>query len=277
MSAIHWDSALQAAEAAARAAGSEIRAMIGRPRVTTTKSSPHDLVTEVDKRCQEIIATHLLRDFPQSSFLGEEQVAAGADAAAQAIHAADTTCLWVVDPIDGTLNFIRGIPACTVSIGLVIEDIATVGVIYDPLRDEMFTGAVGVGAWLNGNEMRVSGEAQLSHAVLGSGFGAIADRRPQAGYPVRSVRAFGSAAMHLAYVAAGRLDGYWEYDLNAWDVCAGAVLVTSASGRVGDVDGSPFTLCTRNIVATNGWLHEVLLQDLAAAHEDAPDWEAKDR
>ncbi len=256
------------AERAARVAGELIREWIGRPAQTLEKSSPHDLVTEVDKACQEAIYRVLHEAFPDSTFLGEESVAPGPEAATRAAQEADQTLLWVVDPIDGTLNFIRGIPACTVSIGLVVEGRAVVGVIYDPMRDEIFSAYDGGEATCNGQPMKVSPEPDLSSAILASGFptGAYRGKNAQQimrfGHHVRNVRALGSAAIHLAYVAAGRLDGFWENDLNAWDLCAGAVLVQVAGGKVTDADNAPYDLFTRHIAATNGRIHEALLRDL---------------
>lgn len=263
-----YDDALAAARQAAYAAGEEIRRFIGKPGVTSIKSSPNDLVTEVDKRCQDIIVTHLLRAYSHSTILSEEQVAPGADAASLAVQGADTRMLWVVDPIDGTLNFIRGIPACTVSIGLVLDGQASVGVIYDPLRDELFAATLAGGAYLNEHALRVSNEAQLERAVLAAGFPSDvnASRVARTGptrYHARNMRALGSAALHLAYVAAGRLDGYLEADLNAWDLCAGAVLVQAAGGRVSGIDGTPYSLATRDVVATNGLVHEAMMSDFA--------------
>ncbi len=256
------------AKEAAREAGSLIRTWIGRPKSTTAKSSPHDLVTEVDKACQEVI-TRILQDaFPTSVILGEEGVAAGAQAAMEAVEHVERQFLWVVDPIDGTLNFIRGIPACTVSIGLVLEGKDVLGVIYDPIRDEMFSGYEGANAFLNGEIIHVSETEQLSHAVLASGFptghyrGKNAEQIRRFGEHVRNVRAMGSAALHLAYVAAGRLDGFWENDLNAWDLSAGATLIRLAGGRVTDLEGADYALETRHIAATNGKIHAQLLTDL---------------
>ena len=268
MTEIDTGRARRAAEAAAREAGELIRRFIGRPQQTLAKSSPHDLVTEVDRSCQDAIFRALLQAFPGSAALGEENVAPGSAAAAQAVQDADKRLLWVVDPIDGTLNFIRGIPVCSVSIGLVADGRPVAGVVFDPLREEMFAGAAGQGAELNGRPILVSDEGDLGSAVLASGFptgayrGRNAEQIRRFGQHVRNVRALGSAALHLAYVAAGRIDGFWENDLNAWDVCAGAVLVQAAGGRATDADGSPYTLATRHIAATNGRIHDALLRDL---------------
>lgn len=276
MAIIDERAAWETAERAARAAGDEIRKWIGRPRQTAAKSSACDLVTEVDKACQEIIRETLSAAFPASQMLGEESVAPGSEAAARAVTEARREFLWVVDPIDGTLNFIRGIPACTVSIGLMIDDQPVIGVVYDPMRDEMFGGRAGHGAYLNGTMIRVSPEPRLEHAVLASGFppggyrGRNAGQIMRLGRHVSSVRAFGSAALHLAYVAAGRVDGFWENDLNAWDLCGGVVLVLAAGGRATDAHGSPYQLGTRHIVATNGHIHEELLRELRVDELPAP-------
>ena len=255
-------------ETAARAAGDEIRKHLGKPEHTMEKSSPHDLVTEVDKRCQEIIESILLDAYPSSKLLGEEAVGPGSKAAIQAVKDADPTFLWVVDPIDGTLNFIRGIPFCAVSIGLMHEGKAVIGVIYDPIRDEMFSGIAGKEATANGHPMRVSGVDDVFAAVLASGFptgdfrGKNAEQIRRFAFHARNVRAMGSAALHMAYVAAGRLDGFWENDLNAWDLLAGAVLVQTAGGMVTDEDGNDYALSTRHVVATNGKIHRQILADL---------------
>ena len=265
---IDLQAACSVAERAARVAGAQIREWIGRPVSTTEKSSPHDLVTEVDNACQAAIEKILLATFPASQLLGEEEVAPGSQAAIQAVLDADQELLWVVDPIDGTLNFIRGIPDCAVSIGLVVEGAAVVGVIYDPMRDEMFSAYEGGQATVNGQPMHVSAERELNNAVLASGFptgayrGKNADQIKRFGHHVRNVRALGTAALHLAYVAAGRLDGFWENDLNAWDLCAGAVLVRLAGGTVTEASGQPYHLGIRHIAATNGHIHRQLLQHL---------------
>lgn len=276
MVSLDYDAATRAAEEAARIAGEQIRRFIGRPTTTTAKSSPNDLVTEVDKACQEAIEAHLRARYPDSAFLSEEAVAPGSEAAAAAVRDANQALLWVVDPIDGTLNFIRGLPACTVAIGLIHDESPVVGVIYDPLRDEMFSATAGIGAYLNGQRLAVSTVDSVAEAVLASGFptgtfrGRSAEQIRRFGNHARNVRALGSAALHLAYVAAGRLDGFWENDLNAWDLCAGAVLVQEAGGRVTDSDGGGYTLATRHVVATNGRIHALLLRDLDVPPPSAP-------
>jgi myo-inositol-1(or 4)-monophosphatase len=265
---INLDAACSVAESAARAAGEEIKKYIGKPLTTMEKSSPHDLVTEVDKRCQAIIESALLSAYPDSQVLGEEAVDPGSAAAIKAVEAAEQRFLWVVDPIDGTLNFIRGIPFCSVSIGLVYEGHAVLGVIYDPMRDEMFSGVTGGIATVNGLPVQVSDVPDVFSAVLASGFptgdfrGKNAEQIRRFGHHARNVRAMGSAALHMAYVAAGRLDGFWENDLNAWDLLAGAVLVQVAGGVVTDADDRPYSLATRHVVATNGRIHARLISDL---------------
>lgn len=262
------EAARKVAEAAAQSAGEEIRRFIGRPLHTMEKSSPHDLVTEVDKNCQRIIEEQLLTAFPNSEILGEETVKPGSEAAIEAVAKADQTRLWVIDPIDGTLNFIRGIPFCSVAIGLVEQGKGVVGVIYDPVRDEMFSGTLGGPVTVNAIPVSVSEVADLSSAVLTSGFpsGKFRDKNAEQflhfSRNVRNLRAMGSAALHLAYVAAGRVDGFWQFDLNAWDLLAGAVLVQGAGGMVSDLSGDTYTLATRHVAASNGKVHEQLLGDL---------------
>jgi myo-inositol-1(or 4)-monophosphatase len=263
-----WKEELEAAIGAASRAGEQIREWIGRPLTQAAKSSRHDLVTEVDKACQDIIATHLVGLFPESTLLGEETVAPGSEAAAEATLAADTRFLWVVDPIDGTQNFIRGVPFCAVSIGLVVAGEPVAGVIYDPLRDEMFYGAKDLAMQVDGVAAGVSNETSVEDAILASGFPNGTYRKQNVrqverfAHSARSVRALGSAALHLAYVACGRIDGFFENDLNAWDLCAGVVLVQAGGGRVTGTAGEPYNLALRHVVASNGLIHDEILSDL---------------
>jgi myo-inositol-1(or 4)-monophosphatase len=261
----------QQAVLAAREAGALIRQKCGQAAQTLVKSNDYDLVTEVDKACEDLIRTRLAEHFPTHHILGEEGVAPGSAASAQAVEEArNAEFLWIIDPIDGTTNFIHGFPNSVVSIGIARHGEVIVGVIYDPFRDEMFTARRGEGAFLNGERLRVSPEATLQESVLATGFPvdtkgarAINMRGMQALAPtVRNFRALGTAALHLAYVAAGRLTGFWEMDLNAWDLSAGSLLITEAGGRVTDTRGVDYHLGVRHIAATNGLVHNDLLRVL---------------
>lgn len=262
----------QTAIRAAKEAGALIRQKCGRAARTIVKANAYDLVTEVDKACEEIVRRHVGEQFPQHQILGEEGVAPGSEASAQAVEESRAAeYLWVIDPIDGTTNFIHGLPASVVSIGVAHRGEVIVGVIYDPFADELFVARKGEGAYLNGERIHVSTEATLPEALLATGFPTdlakarvLNMRGMMALTPiVRNVRAFGTAAMHLAYVAAGRLTGFWEMDLNAWDLSAGSLLIQEAGGRVTDTRGTNYHLGVRHILATNGLIHDAMLEVLA--------------
>jgi myo-inositol-1(or 4)-monophosphatase len=227
-----------------------------------TKTSIQDLVTEIDKGSEERIHRFLLSRYPDHALLGEESVAAGADAAARAVEAvADREYVWVVDPIDGTMNFVHGFPFYNISIALAYRGEVVAGVVHDPSSGETFAAARGYGATCNGKPMVTSKVASLTESLIAKG---IPTRRIehcihelQVLTPrVRGVRNMGAAALHLAYVAAGRLNGYWEQNLNAWDLAAGALLVQEAGGCVQDVDGRAYTLRTRNIIAAGAGIFD---------------------
>jgi myo-inositol-1(or 4)-monophosphatase len=233
------------------------------------------LVTEVDKGAETMIRNLILTHFPEHSFLGEEGVAPGPDGAMNALkQVEDGEYLWIVDPIDGTTNFVHGFPFFSVSIALAYKGELIVGVIYDPSRDEMFVAEKGKGAYVGGKRMSVSVEDTLSDSLIASGFPSQYDSFtanmngikalvPQ----VRNVRTTGSAALHLAYLAAGRLSGFWEYGLSPWDMAAGVLLVTEAGGKVTDITGDPYHLGVRHILATNGHIHTSLCEEVNKAQQ----------
>ena len=277
------DEVLAVISAAARQAGALIRASSGRIAVAATKATAMDLVTAADKECQDMIERAVLAAFPSAAFLGEESVAAGSAASAAALEALlepPRELLVIVDPIDGTSNFVHGIPFSCVSIGVARRNELAVACVYEPYRDELFTAVRGRGASLNGARMAVSPEPDFSRALLAYGLGssprvAAVMLRAVAAVQTgsRGQRSLGSAALHLAYVSCGRFTAFWETDLSSWDVSAGALLVQEAGGRVGDTRGAPFTLRTRDIVASNGaeGVHGGLLACIREAHaESAP-------
>ncbi|SDX36218.1 myo-inositol-1(or 4)-monophosphatase [Marininema mesophilum] len=265
---------LQTAIDAARQAGSKIREKAAVAKRIDVKSSAHDLVTEVDKEAESIIREIITSRHPDHMILGEESVDAGAVAAKEALEKhRKHEDLWIVDPIDGTTNFIHGFPFFCVSIAYAVRQEVVLGVIYNPMTDELFTAEKGKGAWLNDEPIQVSTEATLAESLLASGFPSgdpagmrqintdgILKLSPQ----VRNIRAGGSAALHLAYVAAGRLTGFWELDLNAWDLAAGALLVMEAGGKATDTIGGSYEIGVRHILATNGQVHTEVQQALAA-------------
>jgi myo-inositol-1(or 4)-monophosphatase len=242
----------------ARAAGKLQRARYETALVVGTKSSSVDLVTEVDRACEELLVSGLARERPRDAILAEE--GGGRDFPGARWR-------WILDPLDGTTNFAHGYPRFCVSIGVEHEDLRTVGVVYDPLLDELYHAVRGQGAFRNGSPIRVSREVELGRALLATGFSY--DRRARDDRNLehfaaflrraRALRRDGSAALDLCYVACGRLDGFWELDLHAWDVAAGALLVEEAAGRTSDSAGGPLPRSGVEVVASNGAIHDAMV------------------
>lgn len=227
--------------------------------MTITKKGAIDLVTEADVAVEREIRARVERRFPSHTFLGEES--GGSSAAGVPFR-------WIVDPIDGTTNFAHGLALFCTSIALEIDGQVMVGAVYDPMADELFTAERGHGARLNGRPLAVTREDTLIDALLVTGFPYTGgeDRREQLAIftaflaESRAVRRLGSAALDLCNVAAGRFDAFWEQNLNAWDVAAGALLVEEAGGRVTDYRGGTYSPFGREIIASNGALHPRLLE-----------------
>jgi myo-inositol-1(or 4)-monophosphatase len=255
-------------------AGQYIKSKMGSFTQLDTKFSMHDLVTEVDKGSERMIRNLITTHFPHHSFLGEEGVEPGPEASAKALQElSDSEYLWIVDPVDGTTNYVHGFPFFSVSIALAHRGQVIVGVVYDPSRDELFVAERGKGAYVHGRKIQVSQEGSLSQSLIATGFpvdhhvALPANMKGiQALAPkVRNLRIVGSAALHLAYVAAGRLSGFWEYNLSSWDIAAGSLLVEEAGGRLSDLTGEPYHLGVRNISASYGLIHDELLRVLEIA------------
>jgi len=251
---------------AAAKAGEWIKTKLGGFDNLMLKTSQQDLVTEVDKGAELLIKNLLRTYFPDHAFLGEESVPPGAEASREAIERLkDEEYLWIIDPIDGTTNFVHGYPFFCVSIALAHRGEVVAGVIYDPMNDEMFVGEKGEGAYLKGRRLHVSPEKRLADSLVATDFPETMNKgwHPQKVMgivpKVRSLRISGSAALNLAYVAAGRLSGFWDPNLNAWDTAAGFLLVQEAGGRMSDLTGSPYSLTVRDVVATNGHIHDEML------------------
>ncbi|KAJ1458965.1 hypothetical protein M885DRAFT_460234 [Pelagophyceae sp. CCMP2097] len=275
------DELLAAATQAAKQAGAlMVSASLAGRAVEKSKSNSKDLLTKTDLACQDTIVETLLSQCPGTRVLGEEDVAPGAAAAKQAADAAlsQPGQCWVVDPIDGTANFVDGIPLSSVSISAVSagpEPTVLVGVVYDPFRDELFCAVRGGGAWVLRGKVRTDLAVSHADSLADSIIYAGAPPGPAALAPslrgisavaprARTMRMLGSAALMLAYVAAGRGAAYFECDLAAWDTSAGALLITEAGGIVTDASGATYTPLTRQIVATNGKIHAELLVLLAS-------------
>lgn len=248
---------LKAAVEAAHKAG-KIHMQFYRKKLLVQEKAKASLVTKVDVKSEKTIQQHLAKKFPEFGFLGEESGQSGSE----------DQPVWHVDPLDGTTNFVHGFPMFCVSIGLAVGGEPVLGVIHIPTLKETFTAAKGLGARLNGKRIRVSGRAELSECLLTTGFAYLHDpdrlipeisRFQKAHIEARAVRRPGAAAIDLAYVAAGIFDGFWEKNLSSWDVCAGSCLIEEAGGRVSDYSGKPFTLSGREILASNGLVHEAMM------------------
>ena len=265
---------LNTAVKAARRAGAIInRASLDLDLVKVSKKQHNDFVTEVDKAAEAAIIETLLTAYPDHAILAEESGYAGAKSgAASAPHKAEN--LWIIDPLDGTTNFIHGLPSYCTSIALSQRGQITQAVIYDPTRNDLFTASKGRGAYLNDRRLRVSKKVRLSDALLGTGF-PFRDTSTLEKYLAMfrsmteesaGVRRLGAAALDLAYVAAGRFDGFFELDLKPWDIAAGALLITEAGGLVGDFEGNPDYLYRGDVLAGNLKVFGQLVQTLGKFH-----------
>lgn len=225
-----------------------------------------DIVTEADLASERHLKALISSQYPTHRILGEETGVHGSTASE------DQYC-WIIDPLDGTTNFSHGFPCYAVSIGVEYKGQSVAGVIYDPTRDEMFAAERGAGATCNGERIKVSTIDSLEQALLVSGFPYDVRERMQEYLPVwkvfleraQGVRRFGSASIDMACVATGRVDGFWERGLHAWDVAAGWVLIEEAGGRVTKMDGSPFDNYSKSLLCSNSRVHQEMLAAVADA------------
>ena len=228
------------------------------------KKGTIDLVTEVDLECERMCRAVLADRFPDHDILAEE-LSSGP------LQAPSARYRWVFDPLDGTTNYAHGLPVFCASLALQIDGRSEVGAIYDPTRKELFTGERGQGSFLNGTRLQVSATDALLDALLVTGFPYDVHQKLNQLITMfsaflgqaRAVRRLGSAALDLCYVAAGRFDGFWEQSLKPWDVAAGALIAEEAGGRITGMDGTPFDPAAAHLVASNGRIHEAMLQVIA--------------
>jgi myo-inositol-1(or 4)-monophosphatase len=250
---------LEAAQTAARQAA----VILGewRLKFQVKQKGRFDLVTDADVASQRAIHGYLSSRFPGHAFLAEEE------GAGKSRPGPDAPPTWIVDPIDGTTNYVHDFPYYCVSIGLQVAGELVVGVVYNPSHQEMFSAAKGQGAWLNERRLQTSTVATLEEALLSTGF--PPDLRGnertlewwrQLSFTTQSLRRTGSTALNLAYVAAGRFDGYWAFDNHVWDVAGATVLLREAGGQISNVDGSPYDPYTPDALASNGPLHPILVE-----------------
>jgi myo-inositol-1(or 4)-monophosphatase len=259
--AIDLHACLETAIDAARRAADQLESW--RARFTVREKGRADLVTEADLAAQKIVRQTLLDRFPDHAFLGEE------DGANPRKPGRDAPPTWIVDPLDGTTNYVHDFPMYCVSIGLLAAEELVVGVVYDPRQDELFAAAKGQGATLNGQPIRTSPIADLGDALLATGFPADLGRQERQhdwwryfARRTQSLRRTGSTAINFAYVACGRFDASWGFDNNPWDVAGAVVLIQEAGGIITAIDGSPYDCFDPACVASNGPLHPTMLAAL---------------
>ena len=254
----------QVATLAALKGGENLRKGFGSTYQILSKEGRHNLVTDYDNMTEEIIISFIKSHFPEHSFLAEESGTSGKEENEDGIK-------WIIDPLDGTVNFAHNIPMFAVSIAASYKNEILCGVIYHPLLHELFIAEKGKGAFLNGSALKVTDTKVLDHAIVATGFPYNVHENPlhcvdlfanlaRMGTPLRRI---GSAALDLAYLAAGRFDAFWEVSLKPWDYAAGMLMIKEAGGSFTHFDGSDFQVLSEGpIAATNGLLHDQLLPHL---------------
>jgi myo-inositol-1(or 4)-monophosphatase len=251
--------ALNTAVTAARKAGNAVMGLLGKLKSISHKGEI-DLVTEADHKAEAIIISAVQKAFPHHGILSEE---AGQKRMGSSYR-------WLIDPLDGTTNFAHGFPFFSVSIALEHKGKLLLGVVFDPLRKEMFVAGRGAGAYLNGRPIHASSVATLKDSLLVTGFSYDIKKLKDNNvrhfsdflFKTQGVRRIGSASLDMCYVASGRLDGFWEFKLNPWDTAAATLIVRESGGTVSKLDGGNFTPYDRNVVASNGLLHNQILRIL---------------
>lgn len=260
---------LSVAVEAAKEAGKFLKFNIGKVKEIQRKVGQEtNLVTEIDRQSEQLIIGIIKRHFPQHDFLAEEGGLRQGDSSVGGEKKSEYR--WIIDPLDGTVNYTHRFPCFAVSIGLEKNGEIILGVVYDPNFDELFTAEKGRGAFVNGKRLSVSKADVLIRSLLVTGFPYNIKDNPDHAIEhfinflkeAQAVRRMGSAAIDLAYVAAGRIDGFWEVSLNPWDVAAGVLLVAEAGGKVTDFLGNPYSIYGKPILASNGVIHEEMIRVL---------------
>jgi myo-inositol-1(or 4)-monophosphatase len=249
---------------AAREAGKFLKMNVGKFRELERKQGEErNLVTEIDKKAEQLIIEIIRKRYPNHEFLGEESGS----------HRSQSDYKWIIDPLDGTTNFTHGLPIFCTTIGLEHKGEIILGVTYDPNTDELFTAEKNKGAYLNSRRIHVSKATRLMESLIITGFPYDIKDNPHNAVEhfsnmlmaTQAVRRLGSAAIDLAYVACGRFDGFWEVTLNPWDMAAGVLLVEEAGGKFTNFKGFPSTIYFPNVLATNGLIHEQMVEVLRRA------------
>jgi myo-inositol-1(or 4)-monophosphatase len=264
---IHTSHLLEIAVTTAREAGKFLRQSIGKVgSVETKESQERNLVSDIDKQSEELIIGMIRKHFPDHAILAEE--------GGKGRETSDYK--WVIDPLDGTTNFLHNLPIYCVTIGVEYEGEVIAGAVYDPNLEELFTAERGTGAFLNGSRISVSRTTRLVDSLLVTGFPYDIATNPDHAIErfvallkaARGIRRLGSAALDLCYVAAGRFDGFWEVNLHPWDMAAGLLVVNEAGGKATDFEGGLASIYKRQIVASNGAIHEAILRMLQQPEGD---------
>jgi len=242
----------------AKEAGTIVREGFGKSVKIEYKTGDNNLVTEIDKASEKIITDFIRKKYPSHSILAEEGGSVQKD----------SEYLWIIDPLDGTTNFAHGLPIFSISIGLQKNDEITAGVVYDVMRDIVFSAELGAGAEANSEKLTVSSNDNLAHSLLVTGFPYNKKENPDKLFErfvalaktARGVRRLGSAAIDFCYLASGVFDGFWEVHLHPWDICAGKLIVEEAGGLVTDFDGNKTNIFSKRILSTNGKIHERIIK-----------------
>ena len=256
---------LQVMIASVRKAGRKLARDFGEvSELQVSKKGPADFVSAADTKAEEVLIEELTKARPGYGFLAEER---------GVVEGSDKTHTWIIDPLDGTTNFLHGLPHFAITVALEREGVVVAGVTFNPVSNELFWAEKGRGAFLNDKRLRVAARRELIESVLATGIpfagkkghGQFLKELHQISQRVAGVRRFGSAALDLAFVAAGRFDGYWERDLKPWDVAAGGLMVLEAGGSILDADGGPFVPADGSVCAANSDLLPLMLERLKAA------------
>jgi len=256
---MEWEESLKVAEEASRIAGEMLRRNIDSSKEIVYKGAVN-LVTDFDKRSQDVIFSHISSRFPDHDFLAEEDLC----------EQRGSEFRWIIDPMDGTTNYAHNFPIFCVSIALEWKNTVVCGVIYDPMRGEMFSAISGKGSVMNGQRIHTSATGDLDKSLLATGFPYDVresevnniDHFANFATRVQAIRRCGSAALDLCYVACGRFDGFWELKLSPWDVAAGILIVEESGGHVTDFQGETASIYGKDLLASNGLIHEQMIQIL---------------
>ncbi|MHB8481237.1 MAG: inositol monophosphatase family protein [Nitrospiria bacterium] len=249
---------LDVAMAAARLAGEVLLRRTSQIRIHFKGEGKHNVVSNIDLEAEEVITGLIKEHYPGHQILAEEG----------GLQQRDSSYKWIIDPLDGTTNYIHGFPFFGVSIALEFEGTVIIGVVHDPVRNDLFYSEKGKGAFLNGVPLHVSELSELGKALLVTGFSYDFRENPDNNFDYfyhfsrssQAVRRTGSAALDLCYIAAGYFDGFWELKLSPWDVAAGSLLVLEAGGKLTGFKDEPYSIYSENILATNGHIHASMIQ-----------------